>query len=156
MTQPVQQSPYLRTQRSFPAENTQVLSVEVDRAYIDIAQKVNSRTVGTFPLNTPIVTGERWFLTGQPNSQQTLRQIYTFTAAGSIAHGITTTQIGGFTKIYGTFTDGTNWYPLPYVDVANANNQVNVYVSPTNIVITAGAGAPPAITSGIVVLEWLA
>lgn len=156
MTQPVQQSPYLRTQRSFPAENTQVLSVEVDRAYIDIAQKVNSRTVGTFPLNTPIVTGERWLLTGQPNSQQTLRQIYTFTAAGSIAHGITTTQIGGFTKIYGTFTDGTNWYPLPYVDVANANNQVNVYVSPTNIVITAGAGAPPAITSGIVVLEWLA
>jgi len=156
MTQPVQQSPYLRTQRSFPAENTQVLSVEVDRAYIDIAQKVNSRTVGTFPLNTPVVTGERWFLTGQPNSQQTLRQIYTFTAAGGIAHGITTTQIEGFTKIYGTFTDGTNWYPLPYVDVANANNQVNVYVSPTNIVITAGAGAPPAITSGIVVLEWLA
>jgi len=53
-------------------------------------------------------------------------------------------------------TDGTNWYPLPYVDVIAANNQINVIVTPTDIVITAGAGAPPVITSGWVILEWLA
>jgi hypothetical protein len=41
------------------------------------------------------------------------------------------------------------------VDVVSAPNQVNVYVTPTNIVITAGAGSPPSITNGTVILEWL-
>lgn len=60
-----------------------------------------------------------------------------------------------FTRIYGVFTDGTVYYPLPYVDVVAVNNQVNVVVNATNIVITAGGGAPPSITSGYVILEWL-
>lgn len=150
----VQQSPYLRQQRTFPLDQ-QELTVEIDKTYIDIANKVNARTIGLFALGAQIVTGEQWYLRGSAQKQQTLRQIYTFTAAGSILHGISTSTISGFTKIYGTFTDGTNWYPLPYVDVTAANNQVNVYVSPTNIVITRGAGSPPAITSGFVVLEWL-
>lgn len=150
-----QQAPYLRNQRDFPSDDLQKLTVEVDRSYIDIASKVNARTIGIFSVNFPIVTGEQWYISGQPNKQQTLRQLYTFTAAGNIAHGINLSQISGFTKIYGTFTDGTNWYPLPYVDVANATNQINVYVSGTNIVITAGAGATPTIVSGFVVLEWL-
>ena len=152
---PIQQSPYLREQRNFPPDNQQALTVEIDRAYIDIALKVNARTIGLFPDNKPIVTGEQWFINGQAQKQQTLRQIYIFTAAGSIPHGIIVSQIYGFTKIYGTFTDGTNWYPLPYVDVVSATNQVGVIVTPTNIVIAAGAGSPPAITSGTVVLEWL-
>lgn len=156
MTNPTQLSPYLRTQRSFPNDNAQVLTVEIDRAYLDIAQKVNARTIGLFPVNAPIATGEQWFISGQTNKQQTLRQLYTFTAAGNIAHGINVAAIAGFTRIYGTFTDGTNWYPLPYVDVAAANNQVNIVVTPTNIVITGGGGGgQPAIVSGFVVLEWL-
>ena len=151
----VQKAPYLRQQRNFPNDNTQALTVEIDKAYLDIAQAVNARTIGLFPDNIPIVTGEQWFINGQAQKQQTLRQIYIFSSAGSIAHGIKTTQIAGFTRIYGTFTDGTNWYPLPYVDVIAANNQVNVIVTPTNIVIAAGGGSPPSITSGFVVLEWL-
>lgn len=155
MTQPIQKAPYLREQRSFPNDNIQALTVEIDRAYVDIAIKVNNRTIGLFPDNVPIGTGERWFLNGQTQRQQTLRQLYQFTAAGNIPHGINVAQIAGFTRIYGTFTNGTNWYPLPYVDDISATNQVNVIVTPTNIVITAGAGSPPAITSGFVVLEWL-
>lgn len=150
-----QQSPYLRQQRSFPPDNLQVLTVEIDRAYIDIASKVNARTIGTFPVNSPVVTGEEWFLAGQIRKQQTLRRVYPFSSAGSIAHGITTSQITGFTRIYGTFTNGTNWYPLPYVDAADATNQISILVTPTNIVITAGGGAPPSITSGYIILEWL-
>lgn len=147
------QSPFLRTSRTFPRE-ADPLSVEIDRSYVDIANAVNQRTIGLFPVARPAITGESWF-TSKNQRQQTLRQVYTFTAAGNIAHGINFSNLTSFTRIYGTFTNGTNWYPLPYVDVANANNQVNVYVSPTNIVITSGAGAPPAITSGMVVLEWL-
>lgn len=158
MTSIIQQSPYLRSQRHFPTDNPQALSIEVDRAYCDTATKVNLRTIGVFTTNKPITTGEQWFLntaSQTSNRQQTLRQVYQFTGAGNIAHGIDLTKIFGFSRIYGIFTNGTNWYPLPYVDVVSATNQVNVIVTPTNIVITAGGGAPPTITSGTVVLEWL-
>ncbi len=144
---------FLRTTRNFPFDDVKPLAVECDRTYIDIANAVNSRIIGIFPLNTPILTGESWFI-DRNKRQQSFRRVYTFTSSGNIAHGINTTNIYGFTRIYGTFTDNTNFYPLPYVDVVNASNQISVIVTPTNIVITRGAGAP-AIVSGIVVLEWL-
>lgn len=147
------QIPYLRTSRNFPLE-AQPLAVEVNRSYVDIASAVNQRTIGLFSTNTASITGESWFYQNN-QKQQAFRQIYTFTGAGNIAHGLNLNNIASFSRIFGVFTNGTNWYPLPYVDVVAANNQVNVFVTPTNIVITAGGGAPPAITNGIVVLEWI-
>lgn len=154
MTVPIQVSPYLRVQRNFP-KDPQALSVELDRSYVDLASAINNRTIGIFPVNNPVATGENWFISGSSLKQQTLRRVYRFSGAGNIAHGIVLSQITAFTRIYGTFTDGTNWYPLPYVDIVAANNQVSVIVTPTNIVIAAGAGTPPAITAGYVILEWL-
>lgn len=148
---------FLRTSREFPRD-PELLTLEIDKSYVDIANAVNSRTIGIFSVSRNVLTGESWFF-NQNKKQNTLRQVYrftTFTSPLSIPHGINTTTIGGFTRIYGTITNGTNWYPLPYVDVVAENNQINVIVTPTDIVITAGAGAPPAITSGFVVLEWLA
>ena len=152
MNNVVNQIAFLRTSREFP-EDLHQLAVENNKAYVDVANAVNTRTIGIFPVNQPAINGESWFLTNQ--RQQGLRQVYRFTSATSIPHGLNLTNIFAFTKIYGTFTNGTNWYPLPYVDVVNADNQINVIVTPTNIVITAGAGASPSITSGLVVLEWL-
>lgn len=149
----IQQSPYLRTSRNFPFE-TQPLIVELTRSYIDIASKVNDRTIGLYPTTRAAINGESWFIT-KDQRQQGFRQVYTFTAAGNIAHGLDLTKLSMFTKIYGTFTDGTIWYPLPYVNVVAANNQVSVTVTATNIVITVGGGAPPTISSGVVVLEWV-
>jgi hypothetical protein len=149
----VNQVPFLRTTRNFP-EEIQPLTEELNRSYVDIAAKVNARTIGLFPTNKPAITGEAWFYNAN-EKQQTLRQLYTFTSAGSIAHGINLSQIAGISRIFGTFTDATNWYPLPYVDVVSATNQVNVIITPTNIVIAAGGGTPPSITSGFVVVEWL-
>jgi hypothetical protein len=147
-------SPFLRTSRSFPQE-AQSLSVEIDRSYLDIANAVNVRTIGIFTVNKPIVNGESWYISGGNQKKQALRQVYTFTSAGNIAHGINISAIFGFVKIYGTFTDGSVWYPLPYVDATAANNQVQVTVTSTNIVITAGGGTPPTVTFGTVVLEWV-
>lgn len=145
---------YLRTSRNFPFD-PQALSVEVNRSYVDISNAVNLRTIGIFPVNRAAVTGESWYLSGPVQKQQTIRQVYQFTAAGNIAHGLNITQISAITKIYGTLTDGTNWYPLPYVDTSNVNNQISVKVTGTNIVITAGSGSPPSISSGFCILEWL-
>jgi hypothetical protein len=146
-------APFLRTTRNFP-EDPQALSVEISKSYLDIANIVNARTIGVYA-TVPIVTGNTWYVRGGSQKNQSLRQVYTFTAAGNIAHGINLANIAGFVAIYGTFTDGTIWYPLPYVNVVAANNQVSVTVTGTNIVITAGGGAPPTITKGFVVLEWL-
>ena len=146
------QTPFLRVQRLFPQE-AQPLSVEVDRAYTDTANAMNARTLGLYTKNDSIQNGETWYQDGL--KYQGFRQFYTFTAAGNIAHGINLSNIFAFTKIYGTFTDGTNWYPLSWTDVTAANNQINVYVTPTNIVITSGGGAPPSIQSGLIVLEWI-
>lgn len=148
----VNQVAYLRTSRDFPDDIAE-LTLQINKAYVDIANVVNVRTIGIFPKNRPAINGESWFITSQ--KQQGLRQVYTFTGDGNIPHGIKLGGIYGFTRIYGTFTDGSNWYPLPYVDVTNANNQVNVIVDSTNIVIASGAGSPPSITSGFVVLEWI-
>ena len=145
---------YLRTSRNFPFE-AQALSVELTRAYVDIANSANAKTIGFFPTNSAAITGESWFLKGSSQKQQSLRQVYTFTAAGNIAHGLNLTQLSNFTRIYGTFTDGTNYYPLPYVDTNASGNCISLKVTPTNIVVTAGGGSPPSITSGLVVLEWL-
>jgi hypothetical protein len=143
-------APYLRTSRNFPFE-IQPLVVEVNRSYLDIASKVNERTIGVFPTNTPAITGERWFLT--TSAQQTLRQIYPFTATGNIPHGINFSNVSQFTKCSGSYTDTTNWYGAIYASSLAITGQVSFYVTPTNIVVLAGAGAP-TISTGTIVLEW--
>lgn len=144
---------YLRTSRAFP-EDAQPLSVELTKAYIDIANCVNNRTISLFPTTRSAVNGEQWFFGGASTKQQGLRQIYPVTATGSIPHGINVAQISQFTKPSGSFTDGTNWYGLIYASSVAIAGQVTFYITPTNIVVQAGAGAP-TITSGMIILEWL-
>lgn len=146
-------TPYLRTSREYPQEDMHELAVEINKTYVDVANAVNQRTIGLYPTNRPAVTGNSFFFTSQ--RLQELRQIYRFTTFGTIKHGINTSNIVGFSQIYGSFTDGTVWYPLPYVDVASATNQINITVDATYINVTAGSGAPPAITNGWVILSWI-
>ena len=147
-------TPYLRTSREFPYDDPQELSVEISKTYVDIANAMNNRTIGLFPTVKPAVTGNTFFISAQ-RQNRTLRQVYTFTSAGSLPHGINISDIGGFVSITGTFTDGSVWYPLPYVSEIAANNQVSIKVTSSNIVITSGGGTPPSITKGFVILEWL-
>ena len=146
------QVPFLRQQRLFP-QDSQALSVEIDRMYTDVANAVNNRSLAVYTSNQSTQNGDSWYLNGLRYAG--FRQFYQFSAAGNIPHNINVSNIFAFVNIYGTFTDGTVWYPLPYVNVVAANNQVSVTVTATNIVITAGAGSPPSIVSGYCVLEWL-
>ena len=147
------QVPFLRTSRNFPAE-IQPLTVELSRSYLDIADKVNTRTIGIYPTNTSVVTGESWYLRNNLK-QQSLRQVYPFTATGNIPHGIKWESVALVSPLsYGNFNDGTNWYGAIYGSNTAIAGQVSFYVTPTNLVVIAGAGAP-TIVSGIIVLEWL-
>ncbi len=148
----VNQNPYLRTSRNYP-EDPQALTVEVNKSYVDIANAVNQRTIGIFANGRPSVTGESWFFTSQ--KQQSIRQVYTFTSTGNIAHNIPQGSIYKISKSSnGQFTDGTNYYGVIFASNVSIAGQVTFYVTSTNIVVIAGAGAP-AITSGYIDLEWL-
>jgi hypothetical protein len=150
----INRSAFLRTSRNFPPDIDQ-LAIESDRAYIDIARNVNNRTIGIFTVNRASVGGENWFI-NQNKRQQNLRQVYTWSDTNLIIpHGINLFTLTNFVRIWGTFFDGTNWQTLPYVDVVNVNNQINVKVNSTNIVITKGAGTPPACMNGLVTIEWI-
>lgn len=148
----VNQVAYLRTSRNFPQDINQLV-VEVDKAYIDIANAVNNRTISIFPTNKPAVNGESWFISGN-RRQQGFRQAYTFTATTNIPHGINFKDVDYFIRTFGEYTNGTNWFGLiPGSNIAIAG-QISFYVTPTDIVFVVGAGAP-AVTKGIVVLEWI-
>jgi hypothetical protein len=144
--------PYLRTSRKFPTEIKQ-LTLEIDRSYIDIANAVNNRTIGIFPSNESGVTGESWYIYNN-QKQQTLRQVYVFTSTASINHNITVTTISQFVRCWGSYTDGTNSYGLFWATNVAIAGQITFYITPTQIVFSPDAAAP-ALTSGVVVLEYL-
>ncbi len=143
---------YLRTTRDFPQDMDQ-LTTELSRSYLDIAGVVNARIIGLFPVNKPVVTGERWVLQGN-QKQQGLRQAYIFTTTASINHNINLTTISRFVRCWGEFTDGTNWYGLIHGSNVAIAGQISFYITPTQIVFLTGAGAP-ALTKGNIVLEWI-
>lgn len=148
----VNQVAFLRTSRNFP-QDIQQLTVEVDKAYVDTANAVNNRTISIFPTTRAAINGESWFITNNQR-QQGLRQVYTFTSTASIAHGIDFTKISRFTRNFGEFTDGTNWYGLIHGSNIAIAGQISFYLTPTNIVFVVGGGSP-ALTNGNIVLEWL-
>jgi hypothetical protein len=147
----INQVAYLRTSREFPEELHQ-LTVEINKTYVDIANAVNDRTIGIFPTNRPAQTGEAWFITS--TRQNTFRQLYVFTSTAAITHNIPVTQVNRFTRCFGEYTDGTNWYGLINGTSVAIAGQILFYVTPTQIVFVVGAGAP-ALTRGNIVLEWL-
>jgi hypothetical protein len=144
------ESPYLTNSQTYSDEEDQRL-IQLTNRDRDIARYVNIRQIGIYDLNQNI-SGQQWFTLGNPQvKRNAFRKVFTFTSTGSITHNIT-----GITQCmaYGEYTDGTNFYGLIYGSNTTIAGQVSFYVSPTAIVIAAGAGAP-SITSGVVVLEYL-
>lgn len=152
MNNVINQMPFLRTSREFP-EDLKILTVQVNKSYVDIANAVNSRIIGLFSTNIPSITGESWFLV-QNQRQQTFRQVYQFTSTTAITHGINIEDINQFTRCFGSYTDGTNSYGLFFATSVAIAGQITFFITPTQIVFNVGAGAP-ALTKGRIVIEWL-
>ncbi len=148
----INQVAYLRTSREFPEELHQ-LTVEVNKTYVDIANAVNARTIGLFPVNRPAQTGNNFYIL-RNSRQQTSRQVYSFTTTASINHTINVTFPGQFVLCSGSYTDGTNTYGLFFASSVSILGQITFYVTDTQIIFLVGAGSPP-LTSGIIILEWL-
>ena len=127
---------------------------------MDTANAVNNRIISIFPTNRPAINGENWFVE-KNQRQQGLRQVYTFTTTADISIGFKFSKVNRFSRFFGTYTDGTNWYGLiPATSVA-IPGQIGFFIfqdvtstATDQIRFTLGAGAPP-LTSGTIVLEWL-
>ena len=163
-------SPFVYTYRQFPTDDPHNLEKQLVNISVQYGAAINQRTIGLFDLSqevgTPTVVnpqvpdGERWFpispssLTAPVKLRDGYRVVVQVSdAVLTVAHGIT--LINQVTRLYGAFFDGTFWQALPYVDVVAVNNQIGLKVSATQIIVTKGAGAPPSISSGIVVCEFL-
>ena len=157
----VNQQPYIRSSREFPEEN-KMLAQEVNKSYIDIANGVNQRIIGTYPTNSPAITGESWFMGGR--RFQSARQIYNFTGTGDIPHYVNVLNIESISpRSYGVYLDSEgNYCGAIFSSETAIAGQISFYVTPNsaidtldgNIVIQAGADAP-TIVSGIIDLEWI-
>lgn len=144
-------APYLKTSRNFPRDIDN-LTQELDKSYIEIAQIVNARTIGLYPINRPALTGNSYFLTSA--RRQTLRQVYTFTATTAINHNIIDINPNDFTNCNGSYTDGTNNYGIIWGTSVAIAGQISFYLTSTQIIFVVGAGAP-ALTSGRCIIEWI-
>lgn len=144
------ESPYLPISYEY-GNNQESLPSQLNSTYSAIALRLNNREISLYD-EQELLTGQKW--TNTSNLQvpkQTFRKVFPFTAAGSSAHNLTNlTQVIG----YGQFTDGTNFYGAIHGSSVAIAGQVSFYVTPTNLVVLSGAGAP-AITSGVIVLEYL-
>lgn len=142
--------PFLIESQRFSKEEEPFIA-QITKINADISRAVNIRDIAIYDLQE-VPTGQQWFNSSNPQVKRNgFRQVFTFTAAGNIAHGIT-----GMTlcNAFGEFTDGINFYGTIYASNVAIAGQVTFYVTPTNIVVQAGGGAP-AIVNGVIVLEYL-
>lgn len=148
----INQVSYIKSSREFPADLDQIANI-LTRAYPEIANAINERTIGFYPSNRPAITGNSYYVF-QNKKQQSLRQTYVFTSTANIPHGINFIEVAYIGAMYGQYTDGTNWYGIIAGTSIAIAGQISFYLTPTDIVFRLGAGAP-ALTKGIIVIEWI-
>ncbi len=151
----INQVAYIKSSREFPADLDQIANI-LTRSYVEIANAINDRTIGLFPSNKAAITGNAYYVF-QNKKQQSLRQVYTFTTTANIPHSINFIEVAYIGAMYGQYTDGTNWYGIiPGTNAAaGIPGQLVFYLTPTNIVFVTGGVTMPALTKGIIVIEWI-
>jgi len=117
---------------------------------------INIREIARYE-QTETLTGQVWYGANNQVKQYGWRRVYPFGAIApgatlAVPHGLT--GVSRYTHINGTAVTATDSRPVPNTSVVAANQGVAINVGAANISITNGAAAP-AITSGVVVLEYL-
>lgn len=71
----------------------------------------------------------------------------------SIAHGITVNANTTFTRIYGAATNNTqtSFIPIPYSSASSVNNNIELEITDTDVIITTSADYSAYITTYIIV-----
>lgn len=149
---------YLPTSRVFEVDDDQELKLILNSSYTDTANAVNLREIAQYD-QVELLTGQKFFTPGNNQvKRESFRRVYDFAgvAAGAtltFAHGLTGVTL--YTRIYGAVvTAVVDYRPVPWASATLVTDQIQIRVVGANVEIVNGATAP-AITSGIVVLEYL-
>jgi hypothetical protein len=147
---------FLPTYQYFTPDQEQFL-ITMTNLYSLIANSINIRQIGIYSV-VESLTGQQFSNPTNANvTKFTYRTIFYFGvinagATLSFVHNLTFTEL---THAYGTcITTVIDYRPIPYASGTVVTNQIELQVTPTNIVIINGATAPD-ISSGIIVLEYL-
>lgn len=149
---------YLDPSIIYPETNDQQFKEVLREAYYKTASCVNGREISIYPLNE-IINGKQYYTVGNP---QKFRQVYRKCFdIGAIATGATSTTAHGISSITefvviagDCVTDVVDYRPIPYASATAVNQQIEIRVTATNIIIVNGA-ASPNITKCSVTLEYL-
>lgn len=132
--------------------------------YKRIANSVNNKEGGLFSLQE-LYNSQLYFTLGQPNNfRNVFRKVFDMVSlnGGNIAAGATVSaahNISGLvapTHIYGAATNSdatVRYMPLPYVS-STATRCIEIYLTPTNVVLINGA-TQTALTQAYIVAEYV-
>lgn len=153
----VNNTPYLRSSREFP-ENIKDLAFQSNKAYLEVANAINQRTIGIYSVNKPSINGKEYFFTSQ--KQQGLMKMYSFTNTLNIDLGFKLNSLSKIIHMYGTYTDGTSYFGLISASNIAIAGQISFFVTVNGASTTSdiiqfviGAGAP-ILTNGTIIIEW--
>lgn len=136
----------------FPKEQESFLEV-LTLLYKRIADAVN-RKEGSLYLLQELANFQQFFVSNNPQRiRNGYRRVFILDPANlTFNHNIT--GIVQFTNYWAIANTATDFRKIPYTDTTNVTNQISMRVTTTQVIITNGATAP-AITGGIIVLEYL-
>ena len=148
----------------FPKEQPKFLET-LTLLYKRIADAVNTKEGGLFTLQE-YFDSQQYFTPGIPNKfRNVYRKVFDMVNlnGGNIAPGSTISvahDINGIlipTHIYGSATNSDSpakFLPLPYVSATLITDQIQIYLTPTNVVLINGS-TQTTLTQAYVVAEYL-
>ena len=150
------QSAYISLFEFFPEDDEQ-LSIKLSDTHTKVATAVNAREIGFYQNAIEVPTGQQFSASTGSGQRQTFRKVFYFGAAlagatTTIAHGLS--SVVCFTKLTGTVCTASDFRPIPYMSVSAVTAGIELRADATNVYVLNGTTAP-AITSGIVILEYL-
>ncbi len=134
--------------------NDEQLRIILTAYLTDLAYGINLREIAQYE-QVELLNGQQFF---NPTSTRTkrygFRKVFPFSDANLVFnHDITGATI--YTSISGTaITAGGNFIPIPYVSATLVTDQIQIDVTPTQVVVTKGATSP-VLTNGLIILEYL-
>ena len=148
----------------FPTEQQKFLET-LTLLYKRIANCVNTKEGGLFSLQE-LFDSQQYFIQGNPNNfRNVYRKVFDMVnlnggpigagATATFAHNIT--GIVAPTHIYGGATNSdvpVKFIPLNYVSATVVTDQVQIYLTPTNVVLVNGA-TQTALTQAYIVAEYV-
>jgi hypothetical protein len=148
---------FVETSTVFPEDQSQLL-IQLTSRDTTLAYAINIREIAQYE-TVELLNGQQFFTPGSAQAKRFgYRKVFLLpaTVAGAttnIAHGLS--GVTAYTHIYGCATTAVpDDRPIPYASATAVNQQIEVKILGTNIVVINGAAAPN-ITGGFIVLEYL-